>query len=223
MKKVKACVFNAYGTLLDTFLPFDEYKDQLGENAMVIFKLWRAKRLQYSSQLSLMNQYTNYEKIRKYALDFACDVYGMTDETVKKNILASHSNLKSFSDATDALAKLKEKKISTAVLSNGAPRSLNSELKSAQMDHLLDRVFSTEQVRAFKPSPVVYEYVEQQLGLPASKIAFVSSNSWDVVGAVSYGFYSIWVNRYERTPERLPYVADVEIKSLDELDSVISG
>jgi len=93
MKKIKACVFNAYGALLDTYLPFEEYKDQLGENALVIYKLWRAKRLQYSSQLCLMNRYTNYEKIRKYALDFACDVYGVNDETVKKFILESHSQL----------------------------------------------------------------------------------------------------------------------------------
>jgi len=223
MKKVKACIFNAYGTLLDTYLPFEEYKDQLGENALVIYKLWRSKRLQYSSQLSLMNRYTNYEKIRKYALDFACDVYGVTDEAVKSSILESHARLEGFPDAENALVKLKDKKIITAVLSNGAPRSLSSAIKHANMSHLLDRIFSTEQVHAYKPSPVVYEYVEQQLGFPASKIAFVSSNSWDIAGAASYGFHSIWVNRYGRTPERLPYTAESEIKSLDDLDTVLSS
>ncbi len=223
MKKVKACIFNAYGALLDTYKPFDKFENQLGENGLVIYKLWRAKRLQYSSQLSLMNRYMSYDKIRKYALDFACDVYGMTDESVKKELLESHSQLSSFDDAVGALTNLKNQKIVTAVLSNGAPRSLASAVKHADMNHLLDRVFSTEQAHAFKPSPVVYEYVEQQLGFPASKIAFVSSNSWDVVGAVSYGFHSIWVNRYNRTPERLPYVADIEIKSLSELDTVISA
>ena len=223
MKKVKACIFNAYGTLLDTYLPFEEYKDQLGENALVIYKLWRSKRLQYSSQLSLMNRYTNYEKIRKYALDFACDVYGVKDEVVKKSILESHSQLEGFPDAENALKHLKDKKIITAVLSNGVPRSLASALKHANMDNLLNRIFSTEQVHAYKPSPVVYEFVEQQLGFPPNKIAFASSNSWDVAGAASYGFYSIWINRYGRTPERLPYVADCEINSLDDLDTVLSA
>ena len=90
------------------------------------------------------------------------------------------------------------------------------------MDQLLDRVFSTEQVRSYKPSPVVYEFVEQQLGFPSNKIAFVSSNSWDIAGAASYGFYAIWVNRYARTPERLPYLADCEIKSLSDIDTVLS-
>ena len=60
MNKIKSYVFNAYGALLDTYLPFEKYRDELGENALVIYKLWRAKRLQYSSQLSLMNQFTSY-------------------------------------------------------------------------------------------------------------------------------------------------------------------
>lgn len=222
MKKIKACVFNAYGTLLDTNLPFDQFKEPLGENAMNIFKLWRQKRLQYSSQLSLMNRHISYDKIRQYALEFACDVYKINDKSLKDEILNSHSNLEAFEDAADALNKLNEKKIVTAVLSNGTPRSLSNEMKSAKLDSLVGRIFSTEQVRAFKPAPVVYEFVEQQLGFPASKIAFVSSNSWDIVGAASYGFYSIWLNRHNRTSEKLPYEADVEIKSLDNLDSVLS-
>ena len=223
MKKVKACIFNAYGTLLNTNLPFDQFRDALGDDAMNIFKLWRQKRLQYSSQLSLMNQHISYDKIRKYALDFACDAYNVTDEALKDKILNSHATLAGFPDAKDALAKLKDKKIVTAVLSNGSPRTLSAEMKSADLDASVGRIFSTEQVHAFKPAPVVYEYVEQQLGFPASKIAFVSSNSWDIVGAVSYGFYSIWVNRNNRVAEKLPYVADIEIKSLDELDQVLSA
>ena len=223
MKKIKACIFNAYGTLLDTNLPFDQFKDPLGDNAMNIFKLWRQKRLQYSSQLSLMNRHISYDKIRKYALDFACDVYNITDTDLKEQILNSHSQLNSFPDASAALAKLKDKRIVTAVLSNGTPHSLSREMKSANLDSSVGRIFSTEQVHAFKPSPVVYEYVEQQLGFPASKIAFVSSNSWDIVGAVSYGFYSVWLNRHNRTSEKLPYEADCEIKTLDELDPVLSS
>ncbi len=91
MKKNKAFVFNAYGAILDTYLPFEEYKDQLGKNALLIYKLWRSKRLQYSSQLSLMNRYTSYDLISKYALEFACDVYGMNDVGIKENILEAHS------------------------------------------------------------------------------------------------------------------------------------
>ena len=221
MSKIKACVFNAYGTLLDTFLPFEEYSDQLGDKALIIYKLWRGKRLQYSSQLSLMNRYTHYETIRKYALDFACDVHGVTDEKIKQNILKAHAQLKCYPDTKNALTSLKEHGVTTTVLSNGAPQALSSALKHAEIDGLLDRIFSTEQVRAYKPSPAVYEFVEEQLGIPRSKICFISSNSWDIAGAVSYGFRSVWINRFGRTAERLPYEADAELTSLSEILSVI--
>ena len=222
MKQIKACVFNVYGTLLDTYLPFLKYRDQLGENALGIYKLWRAKRLQYSSQLSLMDRYTDYEKIRKYALDFSCDVHGMNDEKIKDNILAAHSQLNCYPDTEEALATFRTNKIITAALSNGTPQVLSSALKRAKIDHLLDSVFSTGQIHAYKPSPAVYEFVEEQLALPRNQISFVSSNSWDIAGAVSYGFYSIWINRYDRTPECLPYKADLEFTSLSGICEALS-
>ncbi len=221
MNKIKAYVFNAYGALLDTYLPFEEYKEELGENALVIYKLWRAKRLQYSSQLTLMNQFTNYEKIRKYALDFACAVYGVEDEDIKKKIFEAHSELVCYPDVKDVLTKLKENNAKIAVLSNGTPQNLSAALKHAGISDLLDSVYSTEQVRSYKPSPAVYEYVEEQLALPRNKICFVSSNSWDIAGAASYGFSSVWINRYNRTPEKLPFEADYEIKALSELHSLV--
>ena len=136
MKKNKAFVFNAYGAILDTYLPFEEYKDQLGEHALVIYKLWRSKRLQYSSQLSLMNRFTNYDLIRKYALEFACDVYGMKDEGVKNKILEASSKLDCYPDVKEVLKALKDAGKITAVLSNDAPKVLSTALKNAGVDKL---------------------------------------------------------------------------------------
>ncbi|MEJ2115860.1 MAG: haloacid dehalogenase type II [Gammaproteobacteria bacterium] len=221
MKKNKAFVFNAYGAILDTYLPFEEYKEELGENALVIYKLWRSKRLQYSSQLSLMNRFTNYDLIRKYALEFACDVYGMKDADLKKKILDAHSKLDCYPDVKEVLKTLKDAGKITAVLSNDAPKVLNNALKNAGVDNLLDGVYSTDQIKTYKPSPAVYEFVEEQLGLPRNKICFVSSNSWDIAGAASYGLNSVWINRYKRTPEHLPYQADKEISKLSELTSMV--
>ncbi len=221
MEKNKAFVFNAYGAVLDTYLPFEEYKDQLGEHALVIYKLWRSKRLQYSSQLSLMNRYTSYDLISKYALEFACDVYGVKDAAIKKNILEAHSKLDCYPDVKDVLQALKDAGKTTAVLSNGSPQKLSSALKNAGLDNLLDGIYSTEQIKTYKPSPVVYELVEGKLALPRNKICFVSSNSWDIAGAASYGFNSVWINRYKRTPEHLPYQADKEISKLSELTSIV--
>ena len=222
MKKIKAYIFNAYGLILDPYLPFLEYSEQLGENIQEIYKLWLTKRLQYSSLLSLMNQYMSYETIRKDTLDFACDVYGVDDENIKNKLL-EHSKIDCYPDVKDVLALLKKNGLTTAVLSNGPPQILSSTLKQVGVDHLIDGVYSTELIRSYKPSPAVYEFMGEQLALPRNKICFISSNSWDIAGASACGFYSIWVNRYDHIMERLSYKPDLVINSLSELSSQIGA
>ena len=148
-------------------------------------------------------------------------VYANLSANIKKEILEAHSHLATYPDVKDVLKTLKDNGIVTAVLSNGSPQKLMTALKHAEVEDLFNGVYSTEQIKAYKPSPAVYEYVEEQLALPRSKIGFVSSNSWDIAGAASYGFYSVWINRFERKPERLPYTADIEIKSMADLPSEI--
>ena len=168
-----------------------------------------------------MNRYTKYDLITKYALEFACHVYGVTDERIMKNILEAHSKLDCYPDVKDVLKALKDAGKTTSVLSNGSPQKLSSALKNAGLNNLLDGIYSTEQIKNYKPSPAVYEYVEEQLALPRNKICFISSNSWDIAGAASYEFNSVWINRYKRTPEHLPYQAGKEISELSELTSIV--
>ena len=223
MKKTKAIVFNAYGTLLDSFSPFDQYKDQLGKNALVIYKLWRGKRLQYSSQLCLMNRYTSYDKITRYALDYACDAYDVHDEALKDRIIAAHSTLECYPDIKETLETLHKDGYMLSVLSNGSPKTVKHALEVSGIDKFIDRRFSTDLIKAYKPSPAVYEYVNEELAIPSKKICFVSSNSWDIAGSVSYGFKSIWLNRDNHTPEKFPFTPDIEISSMADLPAALAG
>ena len=223
MKKSKAIVFNAYGTLLDSSSPFDQYKDQLGKNALVIYKLWRGKRLQYSSQLCLMNRYTTYEKITRYALDYACDAYDVHDEALKDKIIAAHATLDCYPDIKETLEKLHSEGYMLSVLSNGSPKTVKHALEVSGINKFIDRTFSTDLIKAYKPSPAVYEYVNEELAIPSKQICFVSSNSWDIAGSVSYGFKSIWLNRDKHTPEKFPFTPDIEISSMTDLPAALAG
>lgn len=220
MKNIKAFILNAYGLILDPYLPFLEYSEELGENIEEVYKLWLSKRLQYASLLSMMNQYESYEKICKDTLDFACEVYGIKDETIKDKLL-DHTKIDCYPDVKETLETLKQSGVKTVILSNGSPRILNSSLKRVGVDHLIDGVYSTELVHSYKPSPAAYDFIGEQLTLPRKKICFVSSNSWDIAGASGSGFYSVWVNRYDHTSERLSYKPDRVIKSLSDLNSMI--
>jgi 2-haloacid dehalogenase len=50
-------------------------------------------------------------------------------------------------------------------------------------------------VRMDKPRPEVYAVVTDRFGIPPEQVIFVSSNRWDVMGAATFGFRPVWVNR----------------------------
>ena len=93
------------------------------------------------------------------------------------------------------LRALRERGIGRAILSNGEPTMLDEAARAAGIADLLDEVLSAESAGVFKPDPRVYRLATERFGLPASEMAFVSSNPWDAFGARAFGFRVFWVNR----------------------------
>ena len=100
------------------------------------------------------------------------------------------------------------------VLSNGTYNMLKKTIINSNLDQYFDSIFSVDTIRVFKPNPKVYEYAANKLERRPKEIVFFSSNSWDIAGASSFGFQSVWVNRFKQKSERLPGKAVLEIKNL---------
>jgi 2-haloacid dehalogenase len=62
-------------------------------------------------------------------------------------------------------------------------------------------VLSVDAVRVYKPRPEVYALVTDNFGAKPQEVAFVSSNRWDVMGAASFGFRPLWINRIQAPAE----------------------
>ena len=54
---IRACVFDAYGTLFDVHAPAARLRDTLGERADRLSAVWRTKQLEYTWLRSLMGEY----------------------------------------------------------------------------------------------------------------------------------------------------------------------
>src|SRR5260370_24902751 len=107
---------------------------------------------------------------------------------------------------------------------------------------LLADVISVDLVKTYKPDAAVYALVEPSLKIPKHDIWFVSSNSFDVVGAKHFGFNVAWIERGANQPtpassnvspfeffgllrgraEALGYQADFRIRSLSDLPTLLS-
>ena len=103
-----------------------------------------------------------------------------------------------------------------------ARRCWTTLVAGARLGGLLDHVLSVEEVGVFKPHPSVYQLAVDRLGVPASAIAFQSSNAWDAHAASAFGMRVVWCNRYGQRRERLPGTPDREIRTLAELPSLLA-
>ena len=93
---------------------------------------------------------------------------------------------------------------------NGNPRMLEGAVTAAGIGADLDAVFSVDTIRIYKPRREVYALVTDAFKLAPAKVAFVSSNRWDVMGATAFGFQCVWVNR-ANLPDEYPEFAPVQV------------
>jgi 2-haloacid dehalogenase len=218
---VRACVFDAYGTLFDFASAAAGCGDALGDRAAAVTALWRDKQLQYTWLRGLQGRHADFWQVTGDALDFTLETLGIADANVRDRLMSLYRRLECFPEVPQVLRRLKETGFVTAILSNGSPAMLADAVAGAKLGSLLDHVLSVEEVGVFKPHARVYRLAVDRLGVPASAIAFQSSNAWDAYAASAFGMRVVWCNRYGQRRERLPGTPDREIRSLAELPALL--
>lgn len=76
-------------------------------------------------------------------------------------------------------------------------------------------------VKLHKPSPKVYGLGPRPMKLRKGDILFVSSNTFDVVGAKSFGFTVCWINRAGGPLDPLGPRPDLVVTSFEELRAAL--
>ena len=214
-ESVRHVVFDAYGTLFDVHSAASRYQMRLGQHAQAVSKMWRTKQLEYTWLRSLMQCYVDFWIVTQDALDYALDSEGIDDNSLRQDLLRAYHDLACYPEVPDTLSKLKQMGLGTAILSNGSGEMLEAGVRNSKLGKFLDYIISVDIIKIFKPSPKVYQLATDQLGCNTKEILFFSSNAWDVSGAATFGFQTIWVNRFAQATERLPGTPIMEINTLD--------
>jgi 2-haloacid dehalogenase len=194
---IRAAIFDAYGTLLDVHAAMEKHAARLGPDWQRISHDWRIKQIEYIWVRSLTGpaQHRDFFTLTREALDWVAARHGITDRALLADVLDAYRRLSAYAEVPDVLRRLRANGIGRAILSNGEPSMLADAVGAAGISALLDAVLSVEAVGVYKPDPRVYRLAVEQFGLPASEMAFVSSNPWDAFGARVFGFRVFWVNR----------------------------
>jgi 2-haloacid dehalogenase len=223
LEGIRACVFDAYGTLFDYASAASACRDVLGDRIGPLTLLWREKQLQYAWLRSLQGKHADFWQVTGDALDYALETLGIASDALRARLMNLYLALETFPEVLEMLRRLKHAKVKSAILSNGAPKMLAAAVEHAKIGPLLDAVLSIEEVGIYKPHPKVYQLAVDRLGIPAQAIAFLSSNGWDAYAASAFGMRVVWCNRYGHSRERLPGAPDREIKSLAELPALLGA
>ena len=220
MKNIKAIIFDAYGTLFDVNSAAEKCKDKIGDKWEGFANFWRTTQLEYTWLRSLMKRHKDFWQITEDSLDKSMKTYKI-DPTMKNELLNLYKSLSPYEEVYEVLIKLKEKNFKLAILSNGTPSLLNELVKSNNLEHVFDDLFSIEQVGIYKPDSKVYDMPINKYQIEKNEVYFLSSNTWDVSGGGNYGYNSIWVNRNNNIFDKLDYSPKHQIKQLGELLDIL--
>ena len=221
LEGIKACVFDAYGTLFDFASAAARCQDVPDQKLRALTSLWREKQLQYTWLRSLQGNVADVWHVTGDALAFALDSLDIDTPGLHAKLMDLYLTPAAFPEVPSVLSQLRKAGFRTAILSNGSARMLDSAVYAAGLTELFDAVLSVDAVKVFKPHPGVYAYGLETLGVRADEVSFQSSNAWDAYGASNFGMHVVWCNRYNHRHERLPGAPDFEIRDLSELPELL--
>lgn len=205
---IRACIFDAYGTLFDVAGAARAAAAQPGGERLAtlwprLAEDWRRKQIEYSWHRTLTGNHADFARVTADGLDWALEAAGISDAALRAHLLALYDRLPAYPEVPGVLAELRAQGVTTAILSNGTPAMLAAATGAAGIT--VDNVLSVEEVGRFKPAPAVYALIEDRLGIPPAEVLFLSSNGWDVAGAAAFGLTPLWINRAGLPVERLPH------------------
>ena len=217
--KIRGIAFDMYGTIVDVRAVVEACRE-VASDPGAFTMLWRAKQLEYTFLRSIM-KYQDFWKVSEQALEFTTRRFGLeVSQEQRKRLMAAWLRPRPYPEVAAALSRLKER-YALAVLSNGSPRMLRTGLERTRLLEHFRWVISVDAIRLYKPSPRVYLLAPRRMKLKKGEILFVSSNSFDVVGAKSFGFKVCWVNRTGAPPDPLGPKPDHVVRTFDELSMAL--
>jgi 2-haloacid dehalogenase len=188
--------FDVYGTLIDTTGVSVALEKLINTQSMLFMNTWRAKQLEYSFRRGLMQNYVDFSTCTRQSLEYTCSHLNINfSKEEKDKLMLEYDVLPAFPDVKEGLNILKELKCRMFAFSNGKAENVQRLLQNAGLQHYFDGIVSVDDIKSYKPNPAVYAYFMRKTVSIASKSWLISSNPFDVIGAISNGMRSVWIKR----------------------------
>jgi 2-haloacid dehalogenase len=225
----KLIAFDAYGTLFDVYSMGQLAEELFPGQGQAMTLMWRDRQIEYTRLVTMSDPnpagskyYLPFWELTIRSLRYVCKRMDLNlTEQSEKKLMDQYAKLTSFDDSLKVLKTIKEKGLSTAILSNGSREMLTTVVESNVLKPYLDQVVTIEDVRLFKTAPQAYGLLLKAFLVKKEEILFISSNAWDALAAKWYGLDVFWVNRLGHPFEEIGENPNYEGTSLSKVLEVI--
>ena len=159
---------------------------------------WFASTLRDGFALTVADAYVGFAEVARDALRTSlAAVDGLTRESDEAAdfVLSGMPELPLHPDVRPGLERLHSVGIRLVTLTNGSVANTSSLLERGGVLGLVERLFSVDEVRCWKPAPEPYHHAARGCGVEPSEVMLVAVHPWDVDGAKRAGLATCWINR----------------------------
>ncbi|MGN6334963.1 haloacid dehalogenase type II [Mycobacterium sp.] len=193
-------VFDVNETLLDIESIAPLFGDLFGDERML--REWFTQLVMYSMSITLAGNYVTFPVLAQGVLRMLGDIYQVeVTENDLNRLKTALLTMPAHPDAADGLAALRDKGFRLVTLSNSPPNPDGpTALQHSGLGGFFEHQLSVDARGVFKPSPAVYRYVCETLGVAPAECMMVAAHVWDTIGAQNVGFGGALIARRGNAP-----------------------
>jgi 2-haloacid dehalogenase len=220
---MKIISFDCYGTLVDwekgiisSLRPiFEKYEvDITDDEILEIYSIIESR---------LEKNYIPYKEILKKIVIKFSDYFDFDLKRGEENALLNNwANFELFEDVNETLKEIKKRGYKIAIISN-VDNDL-FELTKKKFEFEIDYIITSEMVKAYKPSKIVFEYALKVFNSNKDEILHTAQSYYhDIIPAKELGIKTAHIKRrgFGATPRVEIVNSDYEFENLRELLSIL--
>ena len=151
-------------------------------------EIWRTKQLEYTWTLTLAGHYVDFWTLDRAGAGFRSRTRAFGRPRAAAETARGLSHARRVSRCPRRVDRSQRaRRAARHPVQRRAPHA-GGRGRGGRHRRTLRRRTLGRRVRQYKPRPEVYALVTDALSVSAGRVVFVSSNRWDVMGAVSFGF-----------------------------------
>ncbi|OBJ41686.1 haloacid dehalogenase type II [Mycobacterium colombiense] len=193
-------VFDVNETLLDIESIAPLFGELFGDERML--REWFAQLVMYSMSITLAGNYVTFPVLGQGVLRMLGDIYQVNvTENDAERLKTALLTMPAHPDVADGLAALRDNGFRLVSLSNSPPNPDGpTALQHSGLAGFFEHQLSVDARGVFKPSPAVYRYACETLGVAPADCMMVAAHVWDIIGAQNVGFDGALITRRGNAP-----------------------